>query len=499
MLAPAATQAAPKTYVANKVSDHAPNGCTKPDCTLREAVLAANAHSGRDTIDLQAKTYTLAIPGTHENESADGDLDVTDPVTIAGKGPTKTTLDGGGATVNDPAITFYANGRMTGITERNSVAANTVAGIVARENLTLVRARVLNNTQNNSSCCSGLETDGNLSLTRVVVANNSGLGQQAGVNVGGKATFSHVTVRGNHGGEGGSGVSTSPSSSARVLIEDTRILDNYGPETPVGCCNGLTLGGPGKATLRRVVISGNHGECCNGYVGGEGPAKLIDVVVKNNTGTNCCQGLYPYTGATTVKRVTVSGNDDSTGGCVGVCLTTSSVRLINSTVSGNHGAQDGAGISALSGASLFMSNVTATRNHAGADGGGLFANGTTPPTIQNSILAGNTVGDGGADCLGTIVSRGHNLIGDDTTCTITGTTAGNLLNVPAGLKPLRDNGGFTKTHALKGSSRALNHGSPKKPGSGGKACDRRDQRKVKRPQGPRCDIGAYERRKHRPH
>jgi hypothetical protein len=103
------------------------------------------------------------------------------------------------------------------------------------------------------------------------------------------------------------------------------------------------------------------------------------------------------------------------------------------------------------------------------------------------------------DCLGAILSHGHDLIGDDGTCTITGTTAGNLLNVPAGLKPLADNGGFTKTHALRRHSKAIDHGSPKKPGSGGRACDRHDQRGVKRPQGKRCDIGAYERKRHRHH
>ena len=71
------------------------------------------------------------------------------------------------------------------------------------------------------------------------------------------------------------------------------------------------------------------------------------------------------------------------------------------------------------------------------------------------------------------------------------TSRSSTFTFPSGL---RRNGGFTKTHALKESSEALNHGSKAKPGSADPtACEKRDQRGVKRPQGRRCDIGAFER------
>src|SRR5438552_18685246 len=53
-------------------------------CTLRAAIMEANALPGADTIVLPAGTYTLSIPGAGEDVGATGDLDTTDDVRIAG-------------------------------------------------------------------------------------------------------------------------------------------------------------------------------------------------------------------------------------------------------------------------------------------------------------------------------------------------------------------------------------------------------------------------------
>jgi predicted outer membrane repeat protein len=310
-------------------------------------------------------------------------------------------------------------------------------------------------------------------------------------------TAKGLVVSGNDGTEDNGFL----ASSGQATISRATFRDNDG----TGCCNGVFLE-HGGGVMRRTVISGNDGACCNGFLGGPGTARLTDIAISNNDGSECCQGLENGSGAMVIRRATVSGNDAATFNCTGVCLGSGNVRLINATVSGNSAAGNGAGIYAGT-TSLFVNNVTVTRNRAdsdntgGGDGGGIFVGGSTAPTIQNTIVAGNSVGSTGSgpDCFGTILSHGHNLLGDATGCTITGDTGSNLLGVSPGLKPLRNNGGFTETHALNRHSKAINHGSPKKPGSGGKACDERDQRRVKRPQGPRCDIGAYERRRRHHH
>jgi len=61
-------------------------------CTLRAAVQQANAHAGADTILVPANTYVLSRVRQDDN-ALNGDLDLTDAVTIIGAGATSTIID----------------------------------------------------------------------------------------------------------------------------------------------------------------------------------------------------------------------------------------------------------------------------------------------------------------------------------------------------------------------------------------------------------------------
>ena len=70
----AAATASANDYVVTKTADTNDGACAA-DCSLREAIAAANAHAGADRVVLgTAQTYTLAL----------GQLDVTDSLTIDG-------------------------------------------------------------------------------------------------------------------------------------------------------------------------------------------------------------------------------------------------------------------------------------------------------------------------------------------------------------------------------------------------------------------------------
>jgi len=143
-----------------------------------------------------------------------------------------------------------------------------------------------------------------------------------------------------------------------------------------------------------------------------------------------------------------------------------------------------------------------------ADGGGIHQAGDGTVVLANTLIAGNTDNSAGEqstvhpDCSGTFESLGHNLIGDSP-----GGACANVVNGVKGdlvgdrtvsttidpkLGPLQDNGGGTLTHALQPNSPAIDAGSPG-ASSGEDACAATDQRGIVRPQGIRCDIGAYER------
>ena len=89
--------AAGTTFNVTKTADTNDGSCDSSDCSLREAIIAANTNSstlGTDTINVPAGTYILTRPGSGEDSSATGDLDIRQDVTIVGAGKDFTTING---------------------------------------------------------------------------------------------------------------------------------------------------------------------------------------------------------------------------------------------------------------------------------------------------------------------------------------------------------------------------------------------------------------------
>lgn len=83
-------------YIVTRYDDPAPDGCLTADCSLREAVIAANVDDASDRVVLSAGTYHLTLAGAGENNAATGDLDLVRDIEIVGAGAPLTILDGTG-------------------------------------------------------------------------------------------------------------------------------------------------------------------------------------------------------------------------------------------------------------------------------------------------------------------------------------------------------------------------------------------------------------------
>ena len=126
---------------------------------------------------------------------------------------------------------------------------------------------------------------------------------------------------------------------------------------------------------------------------------------------------------------------------------------------------------------MSINNSTFANNSARIVGGLLNSGGTV--NISTSIVAGNT----SDDCSVPVTDQGYNLEGGSS-CSFT--TSTDLQNTdPKLASALASNGGPTQTLALLDGSPAINQ----IPAS---SCSSADQRGVSRPQGPACDMGAFE-------
>jgi CSLREA domain-containing protein len=187
------------------------------------------------------------------------------------------------------------------------------------------------------------------------------------------------------------------------------------------------------------------------------------------------------------------------GGAGGGIYSSASVTFQISTVSGNRaGAACGGAGNGSNGGGIFhevgtliIVNGTVADNHVPdfGRGGGIAGNGT----LGNTIVANNSSADESNDCEGTLTApEGYVLLESESGCSLTGDSKGVIIGQDPVLGALADNGGFSHTHALLGSSPALDTGNC--------LLNTFDQRGLPRPVDlpgyPNaafgCDLGAYE-------
>ncbi|HEY3186754.1 MAG TPA: CSLREA domain-containing protein, partial [Solirubrobacteraceae bacterium] len=156
------------------------------NCTLREAVIAANsdtaqdacpAGNGTDTIQVPAGTYTLLLAGPGEDAAAGGDLDVTASVDVVGAGAPTTVIDGN-ATDRvldiDPASTGISV-TLSGLTIRNGSAQPAGGGIRNAGALAVSDCVFRDNTATGGAGTAsggGIDSTGTLTVTRSTIQNN---------------------------------------------------------------------------------------------------------------------------------------------------------------------------------------------------------------------------------------------------------------------------------------------------------------------------------------
>lgn len=127
------------TYIVTKTAD-TNDGVCNDDCSLREAIAAANARSGPDVIRLRHSFYRLTVHVTGPNDS---DLTLGDTLTIRGL-PERSTIDANGTNRHFQVLST-ASVELVDLTLRNGAAQGRGGSIHNRGSLVLRRVWVLRN------------------------------------------------------------------------------------------------------------------------------------------------------------------------------------------------------------------------------------------------------------------------------------------------------------------------------------------------------------------
>jgi CSLREA domain-containing protein len=229
-------RAAAATFAPTTTADGNNGACTPALCTLRDAIIAANAGPGND-VSVPAGHYTLSL----------GQLLIEQSMTVAGAGARTTTVDAQGTSrvfSLDPVITvtirdLTITGGAAGLVPPFSGEGG---GILADGSLHLLRSAVVGNRATFTGGGVSAPFKGTSPMTTItdsLIANNrvtggAGAGSGGGLNLFGDAMIANSTVTGNSidnaGDNQGGGVTSArqfmSTSVGRLTLLNTTIAGN---------------------------------------------------------------------------------------------------------------------------------------------------------------------------------------------------------------------------------------------------------------------------------
>jgi len=474
-------------WLANNTADVSDGACTWSHCTLREALLAANATNDVDTIRLDLSppaaiaAITSARPrtGTTASQLLTGTITLTSalpiistPMTIVGPGAAQLTIDAAASTgaqrrvlevngavavsisgltlrggVADEAAGLRLNGNATvsatDLTIRNNLALITGGGgigIRGGSTLTLTNSLVTDNQADNASVIGAggigvvqagtlIMRGGSVTNNRAAVGGGGGLGAEFGV-----LRLENVNVSGNQCGQGGGGIAAWSGSTLEVtggVVRDNSSTTAVGGGFLIGAA---TTGSSDRttATITGTLIQDNVAVLQGGgiQVTRNAQVTMSDLRIVGNR----------LTSTQTIANSGIIGAGINIGSTVTATLTRSLVSGNTMATVTGVGASDGGGGIAVSGfvaaANLTIVQSTIAGNTTGNNGGGLFVFNFGAVTMQNSTISGNSAATGAG-----ILARRP--------VTITGSTiAANTATVSGGGLLLNTGGSVSATNML---------------------------------------------------
>lgn len=254
-----AQQACRTTFNVTKTTDTRDGNCSTSDCSLREAVIAANACSGTNEIVLPAATLQLAITnsvGTSEDLSVRGDLDITGSVNIRGAGSNSTYIDA--RSIDRIFHVRSGSVSISMLTLRNgqSIGAGGGVAVEAGATLNLRHVRIRDSDATGIAGCGGAVSNrGTLGLYNVILASNTGGTGGALCNQGsGSMVLSQVTAYSNSATSGGV---MSNSASTTVTMSDSKFHSNSAQ-------NGAAIINSGNLSINGSEIYNNTASALGG-------------------------------------------------------------------------------------------------------------------------------------------------------------------------------------------------------------------------------------------
>jgi predicted outer membrane repeat protein len=449
----------------------AAGGSSSSDCTIVDAVDAANRDSavGGCVSGDEGQVDTIVFADTLANVA------ITPGTTLI-LDDGELTIDGGRQRIT-----------LSGANQYKLIESDRGSSLRRLQGLALVNGA----SQNDGGA---IDNDGMLEVIGCTVRNNRADDDGGGINNKGTLKIESSTVEDNTAGDDGGGI----SNKGALTIDRSSVNLNAATDDAGAISNS------GELTIWNSVLTKNFATDDAGAIDNEGIALIHNTTLSLNS-TDNDSGAIDNSGEMTLEQSMVSKNQTSDDG--GAIYNTGTLTIVGSTVVDNEAGDDGGSIynaGSDTPGSLAIQNSTLSLNFAADEGGAVYNDGDETPatlSIVNSTLTRNYAIDAGATIGGAGNLRLVNSVIADSqvspACSSNTVLAANISNwfedsscdgVARGdpqLGPLADNGGPTLTQLPQGFDALIDAGD-------NAHCLTIDQRGVARPQDRTCDIGAVE-------
>lgn len=392
------SQASGSVFIVNNAADNDDGACNAANCTLREAIKAANSAAGEDAITFSLPpntTITLAgtqLPPILDNLTIDGSTAVN--LTISGNNTSRVLVVG----PNPPAYPGYPiappnqpggfgggpNVTLINLTITKGNKANDRGGGIYTQGILTLQNCTISNSQSREG---GIYNQGYLIIEDSTFVNNIGLSPASAgagiyndsdgtVNILNSSFISNtISAAGSLGG------AAIYNFNGRVSISDSVFRGNV--DTFVAAIRSRPLG---RLTISNSIFSDNF---FGRAVLSAGQTTITDSVFKDNNGG----ALYINAGFSTIDNTVFSGNASDFGGAVRIDSAVT-VNINNSSFTGNSAGQEGGAI--WSEGALDVTDSVFSDNSSNDSGGAIQSGVGGSLLVDGTTFDGNSADYGGA-------------------------------------------------------------------------------------------------------
>ncbi|MCB0219299.1 MAG: hypothetical protein KDH09_06345, partial [Chrysiogenetes bacterium] len=408
--------AEPMTITVDRIDDYSTSSCDiAGDCSLRNAINAANLNDGADTIVFDPTLFS----GGPQTTMLTYELPtIVDPVTITGPGSAMLTVNANASfsaqrrVFNISAETEPFTVNISGLTATGGYLVGDHGGAIylgQQHILNLTDVAVTNSVVEDGYGGGIFVYHGELHLTDSMIIGNDALdnaeyGYGGGIGGYGTIALTNSEVSDNYADDSGGGIYLSSSTGGTVMLTGAMVLSNSSDSSG----GGLYVNTTGTTMLSGTVINSNYANSNGGgiYSVVLGSLDISDSSISHNESVGTGGGLHLIGSAPTslvsVSDSRIEDNEslDDYGG--GIRFSGNRLEVTRSSISDNVASGDGGGIDigGIYGTdkSVSISASTIAGNQSDGSGGGLrlyLSNSGNSVSLLNTTVSGNAADNNG--------------------------------------------------------------------------------------------------------